>query len=126
MPFLEKGFLRRFLAISPEATDFVRCGFHLGASSTREQLEHSASMFVLGYHTALVSSTNSTLMRHLEQIDLEFRGFAYEGAAMGLALLDFFFPGQKRFLAFTQAEGSNHIYMLYVGWGWTMGRLPRK
>jgi hypothetical protein len=45
---------------------------------------------------------------------------------MALALLDFFSPWQNRFLAFTQHEGNRHIYMLYVGWGWTMGRLPRK
>ncbi len=126
MHFSTKGLLERFLKIPPEATDFTKCGFHAGTSSMQEQLERSASTFVLGYHTALASDSNEMLAAQLEQIDHELRGFSYEGAGMGLALLDFFFPWKKRFLPFTQMEGNAHIYMLYVGWGWTMGRLPRK
>jgi len=118
--------LRAYLKIAPEATSFVTRGFQIGNSATQKLLEHSASTFVLGYHTALDSDNNATLATHLEQIDLPFRGFAYEGAGMALALLDFFSPWNKRFLPFSLEEGNNHIYMLYVGWGWSMGRLPRK
>ncbi|GHO91079.1 enediyne biosynthesis protein [Reticulibacter mediterranei] len=126
MLFSTKGLLEKFLKIPPEETDFTRRGFHTGAFSTQEQLERSASTFILGYHTALSSDSNKMLAVQLEQIDRELRGFAYEGAGMGLALLDFLFPWKKRFLPFTRLEGNAHIYMLYVGWGWTMGRLPRK
>ena len=126
MSFVEKRFLRKFLAISPKATDFATRGFHHGASSTRVQLERCASTFVLGYHTALASDTNATLASQLENIDQDFRGFAYEGSGMALAFHDFFFPWNQRFLPFTRQEGNKYIYLLYVGWGWTMGRLPRK
>lgn len=126
MPFTGKGIFRVLLAIPPEATRFSTHGFHVGTSDTREQLERSAATFVLGYHTALASSTNGELAQQLEQVEPNFKGFAYEGAAMALGLLDFFFPRNRRFLPFTQEEGNDHIYMLYVGWGWTMGRLPRK
>lgn len=126
MPFSAKGFLRKLLAISPNETDFATRGFHEGAPSTRVQLEHCASTFVRGYHMALASSTNALLASELEKIDQDFRGFAYEGSGMALALLDFFFPWNKRFLPFVQNEGNQYIYLLYVGWGWTMGRLPRK
>jgi hypothetical protein len=127
MPFSTTGLLpRAFLKIAPEATNFAKRGFHSGIPSTREQLERSAATFVLGYNTALASKTNVMLATQLEEIDHALRGFAYEGAAMGLALLDFFSPWNKRFLPFTHEEGNAHIYMLYVGWGWTMGRLPRK
>jgi hypothetical protein len=124
--FSVKRSLKAFLEIAPDATDFATHGFQPGAPSTRELLERSASTFVFGYHTALASATNATLANELEQVDVAFKGFAYEGAGMALALLDFFFPWRKRFLPFTLAEGNAHIYMLYVGWGWTMGRLPRK
>jgi enediyne biosynthesis protein E3 len=125
MPFSLRS-LRAFLKIAPDATSFVARGFQIGVPSTQELLEHSASTFVLGYHTALDSNDNATLASRLEEIDQPFRGFAYEGAGMALALLDFFSPWKKRFLPFSLAEGNDHIYMLYVGWGWSMGRLPRK
>jgi enediyne biosynthesis protein E3 len=123
MQFLK---LRSLLAISPAETDFSKRGFHVGESLTRSRLERSAAAFVQGYHLALESETNESLARALERIEQEFRGFAYEGTGMGLALLDFFFPWRKRFLTFSREQGNEHIYMLYVGWGWSMGRLPRK
>jgi hypothetical protein len=95
-------------------------------TSTREQLEHSARSFVFGYNTALGSETNAMLASQLAQVEQQFRGFAYEGAGMALAILDFIFPWQKRFIPLTLEEGNDYIYLLYVGWGWSMGRLPRK
>ncbi len=112
MPFVVQRFLRALLEIPPDATHFVVRGFHLGDPSTREKLERSASTFVRGYHMALSSSSNVELVDQLEQIDRDLRGFAYEGAGMGLSIVDFFFPWQDRFLAFTQAEGSEHIYVV--------------
>ncbi len=126
LSLVRSDFLTAPLKISPKATDFAVRGFHRGAYSTQKLLERCASTFVLGYHTALASSTNTMLAGQLESIDQDFRGFAYEGSGMALAFLDFFFPWKKRFLPFTQEEGSQYIYLLYVGWGWTMGRLPRK
>ena len=125
MPFSPRS-LRAFLKIAPRATSFAARNFQIGVPATQELLEHSAEMFVLGYHTALDSDDNATLATSLEQIDQPFRGFAYEGAGMALAILDFFSPWKKRFLPFSLAEGNDHLYMLYVGWGWSMGRLPRK
>ncbi|HET8847060.1 MAG TPA: DUF1702 family protein [Ktedonobacteraceae bacterium] len=125
MPFSLRS-LRAYLKIAPDATSFVARGFQIGSPSIQELLEHSANTFVLGYHAALESNDNAALATRLEEIDQPFRGFAYEGAGMALAILDFFSPWNQRFLSFSLAEGNNHIYMLYVGWGWSMGRLPRK
>ena len=44
---------------------------------------------------------------------------------MGLALLDYFTPWQKRLPTFLSTAGNAHIYMLHVGAGWTLGRLPQ-
>jgi hypothetical protein len=121
-----KRSLKEILKIAPSATAFNIHGFHLGDASTQELLERSASSFVLGYNTTLFSHTNAELIIQLDEIEQQFRGFAYEGAGMALAILDFIFPWQKRFIPLTLAEGNDYIYLLYVGWGWSMGRLPRK
>jgi hypothetical protein len=121
-----KRSLRALLKIAASATDFNTCGFHIGDSSTRELLERSASSFVFGYNTAICSNTNREFISQLDEVEQQFRGFAYEGAGMALAILDFIFPWRKRFIPLTLAEGNDYIYLLYVGWGWSMGRLPRK
>jgi hypothetical protein len=55
----------------------------------------------------------------------EFRGFAYEGAAMAFALLDAF-PGPRgrRLTGFLDGPASEHVYMAYVGAGWALAKLP--
>src|SRR5580765_1340379 len=74
--------------IPPRETSFDRRGFRGGAGGARERIERVGSTFVEGYHAALLDHHPDQLVPKLDQIDLEFRGFAYEGAAMGLALLD--------------------------------------
>jgi hypothetical protein len=54
------------------------------------------------------------------------RGFAYEGAAMGLAMLDGLPLGRGgRVEEFLTGRAARHVYMAYVGIGWAMARLPR-
>ena len=51
-------------------------------------------------------------------LNAELRGFAFEGAAMGLALLDCFTPWRKdRWPTFTERLAEPHIYMMHVGLG---------
>ncbi|GCE07693.1 DUF1702 family protein [Dictyobacter aurantiacus] len=126
MSFTSGGLLSTLLRIGPAETDFDRHGFHSGTAATREQLEQCALSFVHGYNTTLSSETNAILINRLNQVEQQYRGFAYEGAGMALAILDFIFPWQKRFMPLTLNEGNDYIYLLYVGWGWSMGRLPRK
>ena len=118
--------LRRSLfGISFEETTFAKRGFYRGDRRTQEKLELVGRTFVQGYHAALEDDCFEVLVPCLQTIDAEFRGFAFEGAAMGLALLDYFSPWKRRLVAFLQGPGANHIYMLHVGAGWTLGRLPR-
>ncbi len=119
-------FRRLFLGISPTETTFAKRGFHTGKSDAWQRLERSASTFVRGYHAALESDNFAALVPRLEQVEEDVRGFAYEGAAMGLAMLDFFLPWKQRLPAFMSEGGAPHIYMLHVGLGWTFARLPRK
>jgi hypothetical protein len=65
------------------------------------------------------------LQQSLQQdIAVEQQGFAYEGAAMALALLDRLTPWKRdRWRRFRDGPGEPHVYMLHVGAGWAMARL---
>jgi hypothetical protein len=91
----------------------------------RKRIERIGAVFAKGYHSALEGPTIADLTTSLEKIDLELRGFAYEGAAMGLELLDHFTPWQaSRIAEFLKGAGNAHAYMLHVGVGWVWARLP--
>ncbi|MBN2563243.1 MAG: DUF1702 family protein [Phycisphaerae bacterium] len=122
------GWLRRYaFGISPEETSFVHRGFPGRDSPARERLEHVASMFVRGYHIALTNDKADALGQQLQSVELEVRGFAFEGAAMALALLDVLTPWRRnRVQAFLDGPGASHAYMVHVGVGWALARLRRR
>ncbi len=115
---------RRLFQIPLQETTFARRGFSTGNVQAQQILELSGQTFVQGYHAALDDDRFEILVPNLESIDAVRRGFAYEGAAMALALLDYFSPWKHRLTSFMQGPGAPHIYMLHVGAGWTLGRLP--
>jgi hypothetical protein len=116
-----------FFSISIEEASFTRRGFDAGNIVARQQLELSARTFVQGYNVALEEDGGfETLVPRLESFENALRSFAYEGAAMALALLDYFTPWKKRLPAFISGAGNKHIYMLHIGAGWTLGRLPQR
>jgi hypothetical protein len=59
-------------------------------------------------------------------LDGTYRGFAFEGAAMAVALLDLLTPwNHGRFRALRDSpSGDAHYYMLHVGAGWAIARIP--
>jgi hypothetical protein len=62
----------------------------------------------------------------LETVPTPFRGFAYEGAAMGFAIRDGLPGGRGNNVAeFLAGRADAHVYMAYIGVGWAMARLPR-
>src|SRR5579884_1972559 len=102
--------LRRALfGISIEETTFVKRGCYRGDARAQQKLECIGRTFVQGYHAALDDDHFDILVPTLEGIEEEYRGFAYEGAAMGLALLDYFSSRQQRLTTFMQGPGVNHI-----------------
>lgn len=118
---------RRFFDISFAETDFVKRGFRISEKAKVEHLERAGKSFLHGYKMALKSEENQTLATDLNQVEKSYQGFAFEGAAMALTLLDCIFVWQKpRLQDFYRAEGNKHIYMIHVGAGWAMARLPWK
>ncbi|MEK6408069.1 MAG: DUF1702 family protein [Acidobacteriota bacterium] len=118
---------RRILSISPRETTFSRRGFRKGDAAIQERLERIGETFVRGYNTALTDDDPARLALHLDAVELEFRGFAFEGAAMALTLLDCLTPwNNQRLRAFLSGPASEHLYMVHVGVGWALARLRRK
>jgi len=116
---------KRVFGIPPRETSFDRRGFRGGAGGARERIERIGSTFVEGYHAALLDHHPDQLVPKLDQIDLEFRGFAYEGAAMGLALFDRLTPWHStRVREFLRGAGEPHTYMVHVAIGWLAARWP--
>src|SRR5436305_17603 len=121
------GRLRRIIfGISPDEASFRRRGFSYRDEGARVRLEHIGEIFLRGYHAVLEARGDEKLVRQLDAVEPEFRGFAFEGAAMALMLLDLLRPwGGVRLKSFVAGAGAAHEYMLYVGAGWALARLRR-
>ena len=119
--------LRRALfGINPLDTSFARRGFRGEAGPVRDRLERVGQSFVQGYHAALADDRPEPLGARIDaEVERDFRGFAYEGAGMALALLDTVIPGRgDRLARFLAGPGDDHTYIVHVGAGWVMARLP--
>lgn len=122
---LSAGIRKLLFGISPEETTFSRRGFNASNPEARALLERVGAAFVLGYHAALEESRESALLTRLNSAPLAARGFAFEGAAMGLALRDWFTPWNRcRIRQFLNGAGDPHTYMVHVGAGWLLARVP--
>lgn len=116
---------KRMLRISLDEVTFTRRGFYDEGRGAMTRLEHVGTVFLHGYHAALNDEGCEALASDLDTIEREFRGFAYEGAAMGLALLDqLSLRNHNRLLSFLNGVGSKHTYMIHVGVGWAIARVP--
>jgi len=120
---------RRLFGIPERATRFDRRGFTGGTPASRARIAQIGATFAAGYHAALLDTDAERLEARLAAIAREQRGFAYEGAAMALVLLDLLLPRLRagpgpRFAAFLAGPGEPHAYMLHVGAGWALARLP--
>jgi hypothetical protein len=110
--------------IPQSETSFERRGFSVTDDDARRHLETAGKAFVDGYNTALRSVDQFDIQRSLSEIELEFQGFAFEGAAMSMALMDCLTPWKRdRLSTFLKGPASPHIYMAHVGAGWAYARL---
>jgi hypothetical protein len=120
-----KWLRKRIFGISLQEATFAKRGFLEGDAGLRQRLEQIGQIFLLGYQAALNDDRPEGLVRQLNAIEIELRGFAFEGAAMGLALLDGLTPWKRnRVQSFLKGAGSEYAYMVYVGVGWALARLP--
>ncbi|KAB8142872.1 DUF1702 family protein [Chloroflexia bacterium SDU3-3] len=117
------GTIRRTMfGIPSEKAVFSRPGF---AKEAWERFQPVARSLVAGYHATLEDSRLEVLVPRLDAIEPELHGFAYEGAAMGLAALDIMAPWKNRVNELVAGPGAKHIYPIYVGVGLALARLRR-
>ncbi len=122
-----RNFRKRIFGISPEETRCDRRGFRVSSEEARRRLEEAGRAFVTGYNSALAEDRPEPLAHVLQEVAPDCRGFAFEGAAMGLTLLDLLSPWRRRrFSAFLEGPGAAHAYMVHVGAGWAFARLHRR
>jgi hypothetical protein len=117
--------LKRLLHISKEEATFRRRNFRSASEPVRGRLERVGETFLDGYHCALDNQEPERLAARLADVEVAFRGFAFEGAAMAVDLLDQIRPWRKPiFPRFVSGPGDPHVYMVHVGMGWSLARTP--
>ena len=119
---------RRLLTPDVAETSLDKRGFHKKSPAAQERLETVGKTFLTGYAHAVEARTPADAQAPIErELPDWLRGFAYEGLGMGLAMLDGLPFGRsdnvRRFL--TLPVGERYQYLVYVGAGWAMARLPR-
>lgn len=114
--------LRPLVGVSPKAV----AAFRKGDSPRWRMLERSVGAAIAGYHATLDNSRLEALIPRLEQIPADLRGYAYEGAAMGLAGLGCVFPWNHTLHEFIAGAGAHHIYMVHIGVGEALARLRQR
>lgn len=126
MPSTWRTFRRRVLTPSTKETLLDRRGFHKKSPAAQELLETVGRTFLDGYAYAMEARVPAEAEERLETVPIRFRGFAYEGAGMGCAMLDALpLGGSRSVQELLAGRGDAHIYMVHVGIGWAMGRLPK-
>lgn len=114
------------LRLSPDQALFARRGFHVGPRLIRLHLEAVGRAFIHGFNASVEVGAADGLGAPVAAVPLELRGFAFEGASMGLAILDLLTPWRGQRLArFLDGDARPHAYMAHVGAGWAFARLRR-
>jgi hypothetical protein len=120
------GMLRnRLLAPDPLDVTFERRGFHAPSARQQANLEKVGRMFLAGYGIGMTGRGLTEISQSLENIERPFRGFAYEGCSMALAVRDALLPVRRHWIRdFLAGPAAPHVYMAHIGIGWAMARLP--
>jgi hypothetical protein len=114
--------LRPFFSVSEkEATSFSESD-----RKAAQRLETVIRLVTKGCHITLQNSKFETLVSRLDEVEPELRGFAYEGAGIGLAALDCLLPWKNRTRGFLDGPGSKYIFAVPLGAGMGLARLHRQ
>ncbi|MEU8323585.1 DUF1702 family protein [Nonomuraea sp. NPDC048881] len=121
------GSLRR-LVLAPSLADvtFGARGFPVVPSALTGRLEAIPQAVVCGFEWGIDVRDQWEIERRLSLVDVEQRGFAYEGATMAFTVLDAMGGGRgRRTRDLLMGPGQPHIFLAYIGIGFAMARLPR-
>jgi hypothetical protein len=111
------------LGVSADEALFSRRGFAATDKARQARLELCGGTFLEGYNCAIRLADPDRVALALDAVPAERRGFAFEGAGMGFALLDILAPWPRRsFQRFLTGPAAPHCYMVFVGAGWALAR----
>lgn len=104
--------------------DFGFRRFRLRAGPARCVLESCGRAFLDGLNAVADTSRVAEAARRIDALDAQLRGFAYEGAAMGCALLDLLTLSRGRRVAeLLHGPAQAYPHLVHVGVGWAYARL---
>lgn len=127
MPTIAGNVRKRLLMPDLAEATFAKRGFRPGEPQAQWNIENAGTQFLTGFGHAMTGRDAAEVERSLETVERPFRGFAYEGAAMALAITDAITPwGRGRLRRFLAGPAATHVYMVHVGVGWAMARMPRR
>jgi len=116
---------RRLLGLSTLEVTAERRRFQVDCPEKQRRIEAIGSYFLKGYHAALECSHLDQLHDALSAEPPDYRGFSYEGAAMGVALLDRLLPWRTdQYAQFLGSTRNAFPYLSHVGLGWALARIP--
>ncbi|KJK43541.1 hypothetical protein UK23_32840 [Lentzea aerocolonigenes] len=119
--------LRPVLRLSAEEFPKIAArqfGVHDDIERVWQDFAPTAHALVDSFWTTVDHPRFSTLVPLLNATDDPVRGVAYEGAGMGLSLLDFLLPGKRRTADFLDGPGRTYKPMVYIGAGLVLPRVP--
>jgi enediyne biosynthesis protein E3 len=116
----------RVFSVDDDEVSMERRGFVPVDERARTQLETIALTFLAGFRAAISIADQELLARRLDETEAEFRGFAHEGAAMGLTVLDAVLPTRRRLRAFLRGPGFPYAWMAPIGFGWARAQMHRR
>lgn len=122
------GRLRRLvLGISRHRALRAERGIGGAKSPARDHFVQVGRQFLVGYHAGLERGEPEELGEVLGLLPPLYRGFAFEGAAMAMAMLDGLAPRPgDRVRRFLRGAAADHVYIVHVGTGWAVARLPHR
>jgi hypothetical protein len=117
------GQLRKTLmgGLPPEVAAFAR-----GVTDAEKHLGTIFLTVVQSYQATLKDSRLSTIVPRLQAVGPELRGFAYEGAGMGLMQLDCLLPWKRRLARFLAGPAARYACPTSVGAGLALARLKKQ
>ncbi|MFI6044687.1 DUF1702 family protein [Nocardia sp. NPDC051321] len=101
-----------------------RFGAQEDMDRTWQAFEPVARTLVDTFYFTLDNPGHDRLVPELDAVDEELRGIAYEGAGMGLMLLDTLLPYKKRLPQFVHGPAAPYRCLVYIGAGLVLPRVP--
>lgn len=125
MPSLIGPLRSTLLGTRIEENPLDRPGFAAPSPATAAELQRVATHLSSSIHFAVCTKNNDELIEHIQQLPEQYQGFAFEGAATGLAAVDSITPFSHRAADLFTGPAAKHDLTMYVGVGLAMGKIPK-